>query len=57
MREGVGENGRTSWMSVWLDSEGESRKFPFGETASEVGVSVCPVSEGRGEEGERMSRT
>lgn len=32
-------------------------KFPFGERESEVGVSLCPSREGRGDAGERMSRT
>ena len=43
-RAGEGEKGRTSWMMVCEESEGERRYDPFGESASEVGVSVCPVS-------------
>ena len=39
---------------VWLESDGERRKLPFGEIESEVGVSVCPASEGSGDEGERI---
>lgn len=40
--EGVGENGRTSWIMVCEDREGESKKFPLGERDSDVGVSECP---------------
>lgn len=57
MRDGVGEKGRMSWTSVWLESEGERRKLPFGETARDVGVSVCPAREGSSDESERMSST
>lgn len=56
-RDGEGEKGRISWMMVWLEREGERRKLPFGETESDVGVSVCPMREGSGVDGERMSRT
>lgn len=42
---GAGENGRTSWMSVCDEKDGERRCSPEGESASDVGVSVCPVSE------------
>lgn len=31
--------------------------MPFGETESDVGVSVCPVRDGSEDEVERMSRT
>jgi hypothetical protein len=32
-------------MSAREENEGDSRYEPFGESESEVGVSVCPVSE------------
>lgn len=41
-RAGDGENGRTSWMIVWEEREGDRMKAPDGESASDVGVSVCP---------------
>lgn len=41
--EGEGENGRTSWMMVCDDSEGDRRNEPFGDREREVGVSVCPA--------------
>lgn len=44
MRLGEGEKGRTSWMIVLEEKEGERRYEPLGESAREVGVSVCPES-------------
>jgi hypothetical protein len=41
-RVGVGEKGRTSWIMVCEDNEGDSTKWPDGESARDVGVSVCP---------------
>ena len=43
IRDGDGENGRTSWMIVWDEKEGERRKWPLGERERDVGVSVCPM--------------
>lgn len=40
---GADENGRTSWMIVWLENDGDNRYVPDGESETEVGVSVCPV--------------
>jgi len=44
MRLGEGEKGRTSWIIVCEENEGERRYDPLGERARDVGVSMCPAS-------------
>jgi hypothetical protein len=45
IRVGEGEKGRTSWIIVCDEKEGERRHEPEGEREREVGVSTCPRRE------------